>query len=519
MAIQTLFASYRGQMVPKTDAMNHEAAPAYAMTPRQALAQYASTGCFGRTFYATEQEQLARVLELCDSVGPEFVAKVAVYVRQHSHMKDMPALLCAWLSMREPRLHEAVFTEVIDSMKMLRNYVQILRSGAMGRKSLGTAPKRLVQTWLATKDEETIFRSSTGASPSVADILKMVHPKPSNKTREAFYAYMIGRTFDQTALPGLVTSFERFKAGETVDLPDLPFTLLTALPLSKKDWATIAMRASWQTARMNLNTFARQGAFESPEVAERLVTLLKDRAEIGRARVFPYQLMVAYQNCSPDVPAAVREALQDAMEIAIENVPAVNGKVFVCPDVSGSMQSPVTGHRQGATTAVRCIDVAALVAAAILKKNPTAEVLPFKEEILRVDLNPRDTVMTNAARLAAMGAGGTNCSAPVRLLNERKAKGDLILFISDNQSWVDAAAGKGQGTALMTEWSVFRQRNPDARLVCLDIQPYTTKQAVERADILNIGGFADSVFEVIARFAAGELEAEHWVRVIEALVI
>jgi 60 kDa SS-A/Ro ribonucleoprotein len=139
MAITTLFGSYRGSMIPNTDTANYESAPAYSLTPKQALAQYAATGCFGRTFYASEQEQLQRVLQLCEAVGPEFVAKVAVYARRHSYMKDMPALLCAWLSLHSPRLHEVVFAEVIDNMKMLRNYVQILRSGAVGRKSLGTA--------------------------------------------------------------------------------------------------------------------------------------------------------------------------------------------------------------------------------------------------------------------------------------------------------------------------------------------------------------------------------------------
>jgi len=33
-------------------------------------------------------------------------------------------------------------------------------------------------------------------------------------------------------------------------------------------------------------------------------------------------------------------ALQQAMEIAIENVPAVEGKIFLCPDVSGSDAKP-----------------------------------------------------------------------------------------------------------------------------------------------------------------------------------
>jgi len=268
---------------------------------------------------------------------------------------------------------------------------------------------------------------------------------------------------------------------------------------------------------MNLNTFARHGAFKEAGVTERVAELLRDRAEIQRARVFPYQLMAAYRNCDQSVPPEVRNSLQDAMEIALQNVPAVAGKVYVCPDVSGSMRSPLTGYRKGASTAVQCVDVAALVAAAILARNQSAEVLPFESDVVTVDLNPRDTVLTNAARLAAVGGGGTNCSAPVRLLNQRQAKGDLIVFISDNQSWVDA--GRGLGTALMQEWAGFRQRNPSARLICLDVQPGSTTQATEREDILNIGGFSDHVFEVMAAFAAGELEPDHWVAAIEAVEV
>jgi 60 kDa SS-A/Ro ribonucleoprotein len=205
------------------------------------------------------------------------------------------------------------------------------------------------------------------------------------------------------------------------------------------------------------------------------------------------------------------------MEIAISNVPALPGKVYVCPDVSGSMASPVTGFRKGATSAVRCIDVAALVTAAIVRQNPQAEVLPFEHQVVPLHLNPRDSVMTNATRLAAIGGGGTNCSAPLALLNRRKARGDLVIFVSDNESWVDA--GRGRGTATMVEWQAFTRRNPGARLVCIDVQPYSTTQAQERDDILNIGGFSDQVFEIITEFAAGRLHAEHWVGVIDAIAL
>jgi 60 kDa SS-A/Ro ribonucleoprotein len=72
---------------------------------------------------------------------------------------------------------------------------------------------------------------------------------------------------------------------------------------------------------------------------------------------------------------------------------------------------------------------------------------------------------------------------------------------------------------MMAEWAEFRQRNPRARLVCLDIQPNQTTQVAEREDILNIGGFSDNAFEVVAAFAAGRLEASHWIARTDAVAV
>jgi 60 kDa SS-A/Ro ribonucleoprotein len=71
----------------------------------------------------------------------------------------------------------------------------------------------------------------------------------------------------------------------------------------------------------------------------------------------------------------------------------------------------------------------------------------------------------------------------------------------------------------MIEWAAFRKRNPGARLVCLDIQPNASSQAPERPDVMNIGGFSDSVFEIIDSFADGTLRADHWVGVIDETVL
>jgi 60 kDa SS-A/Ro ribonucleoprotein len=75
----------------------------------------------------------------------------------------------------------------------------------------------------------------------------------------------------------------------------------------------------------------------------------------------------------------------------------------------------------------------------------------------------------------------------------------------------------------MTQWQAFvaNQKRlhgagwPGPKLVCIDLQAHATSQAPDRADILNIGGFSDAVFEVVASFLGGE--PDRFVREVEAV--
>ena len=502
MANKGLFASAMARLLPPAETLNRELAPAYAYGPEQKLAQLAATGTLQDNFYSAAETQLAEVLDAARAVDPLFVAQAAVYARGRGAMKDMPALLAAWLTVAEPDLAVRVFERVIDNGRMLRSFVQIMRSGAVGRRSLGTRPKRLVQRWLEQASMRSLMQAATGNDPSLADIVRMVHPKPADEARRAFYAWLIGKPYDVAALPAEIASFEAWKRDNALPLPEVPFEWLTAFPLSPEQWAELAGRMGWQALRMNLNTLARNGAFGVEGLAERVAARLADADALSRARVLPYQLMVALGSAGDGVPLKVQVALEEALEASLSAVPAVPGRVVVCPDVSGSMVSPVTGYRKGASSKVRCIDVAALVAAAVLRRNPSARMLPFECGVVPIALDPRARVAVNAAKLAAIGGGGTNVSAPlVRLVAER-AEVDLVVVVSDNQSWIDAQ--RHGATATMQAWDRLKNRSPAAKLVCIDLQPYGTTQAAGRSDILNVGGFSDAVFETLARFASDE---------------
>jgi 60 kDa SS-A/Ro ribonucleoprotein len=174
------------------------------------------------------------------------------------------------------------------------------------------------------------------------------------------------------------------------------------------------------------------------------------------------------------------------------------------------MRHALTGSRKGSTTTVRCVDVGALVAATILRRNPDAIVMPFEQDVVdNVMVEPRDTIMSNARRLGAVGGGATACSAPLRRMLERGMSADLLIYVSDNESWFDGLASTAaRRTQTQEAWQQYKRRHPQAKLVCIDLTPNATVQVRSAPDVLNVGGFSDHVFDLVGRFHRGDLAGD-----------
>lgn len=512
------------------DTVNHAGGKAYAKNAKAVLAQIAATNCFNGTFYASADANLEKakqaVLELRSD--PEFIAKAALYARKKAYMKDMPAFLCNLLADIDTELFGIIFESVIDNGKMLRNFVQIARAGVVTGKPKNVssgAIRKAINHWFHRKDPEYIFHASIGNDPSMKDILSLCHPKPMSKEHAALFAYLYGAKIEKDKLvvgdykhlakdlPKIVQQYEAFKSGESKKIPDVDFRLLDSLDLTSENWIEIAKNAGWTMTRMNLNTFARHGVFKNKQATQIIADRLKNADEVKNSRCFPYQILAAYRNATADVPLVVRDALQDAMEIAIDNVPEIPGTIYVCVDCSGSMSNAITGYRAGATSSVSCVDVAGLIAAAMLRTNKHTEIVPFHTEVLNIQFNSRDSVMTNAGKF--MAGGGTDCSCALQHLNQKNASGDLVIYVSDNESWADIE--HGQATGLMHQWQKFKQRNKQAKLVCIDLTPNETSQVAPHQDILMVGGFSDNVFDVMKTFVENTGSVDHWVAEIESI--
>lgn len=516
MANSKLFSRRSPVKKVRTDTVNLAGNAAYSMQAKEALSTLAVTGTFNNTFYANAVDQLNEVKTLLGQVEPEFAAKVAIYARQSGFMKDMPAFIVAYLMSTDidsPTL-QRIFNSVITNGKMLKNFVQIMRSGQInGRKSMGTRPKRFVQNWLNSRPIDRLIQDNIGNDPSLTDVVKMVHPCPIDTEHSEFYKYLLSGQIGDS-LPKRLWDYKAWKEGERSTVPDMPFLQLTSETLTVKDWERIVPTMSWTALRMNLNTLQRNGYFHNDKNIKSVAQRISDPTEVRKSKCFPYQLMTAYQH-GDDLPGPIKLALQDALEIATENVPEFVGSIGCIIDTSGSMQSPVTGNRGSASTKVMCTHVAGLIGSTLLRNNPTTTMIGFATTGFPLDLNPRDSVMTNAQVIAKKGGGGTNLTAGMELLFSKNKSPDLVIVVSDNQSWMDTGQLGGQ-TAARGVWGKIKKNNPNARLVCIDLQPYTTTQIPSDKSVMNIGGFSDQVWEVIAEFCQNQ---GGFVRKIEEITI
>jgi len=573
-----VFQTSRGRMVPPATTKNRAGGPAYQYTDEHALIQHASTGTFNGTFYATAEQQFGEVFDLCAKLDPRFIAQVAIFSRNQGFMKDMPAYLVSDLAVKTKvaeeaaqsawkayktnsngnaeklhqaaveaqkqaeecaRLFKSAFAKVIGNGRMAKGFAQILRSGAAGRKSFGTMVKSAFREWFDRRTDKHLFEDSVGGDVSLADLIKLVRPKPKTDARNVLYRYLIGKSVVTDELPEPVRQYEQFKSGSTDVVPDIEFRFLTGLERlkdkkeSKRVWTEVARNAPWHRTRMNLNSFARHDVFGDPEMVKLVADRLRDPNQVQRARVFPYQLLAAYRatKANGDMPIQITNALQDALEVAVENVPKFEGQLYICVDISGSMTfTPVTGRRDGRKaqdgrgyshgndSTIMCNHAAALIACTLMRKNDNSWLLPYDDRLYKHNLNPRDSIMTNAQVLGNFGGGGTACSVPLSYLNSRKKEGDLVIYISDNESWVDWNQG-GRGTAMAVEWEAFRVRNKNAKLVCIDLNPRSTCQVPMRPDVLSIGGFSDACFKIISAFVRDELHGDQVVGIVKDIEV
>lgn len=435
-------------------------------------------------------------LRLFDS---HFLAQAALYARAGSSSSAVPTLLLAALSAREESEYFSdLFPRIVQNASHLRAFVRAARSGATGRSSLGSLPKKAIHSWLEERAESLlIVESLQSGNPTLGDVVKMTHPRPQSERRRRLYAAFLGQAEASEMRSWLAAAAEDLDVVRLVEF--LPHILRANVPGSEEFAICAARRLREESQK------PETGTPETGTLPSAYQTLQALRTLRGR--------WTAKEEANPAMRELV-SSLEDILERVATAPRPFAKKAYVCVDVSGSMQSSV-GKRldeDGGTSFVRCTDAAGLLTGAILRANASslAEIIPFEQRVVKGKFSANDSVQATIERLTSFNGGGTNCSAALRHLNERNAVGGLVFIISDAESWKDMTPHRL--AALQHEWNIFKTRNPEARLTLLDLQARPLARLRRTADgdeydTLALGGFSDETLERVIAFANGEFDA------------
>lgn len=471
----------------KTGKLNKENFPSYQLDTKTELVNLLMTGTTGNKFYCTGYE-IAKDMAIAfrDFEDKEFQAKATVYARHKGYIRDAPIVSTVAITTgkyKDLRLFRHVANWVLLTPTDWKKFIDICRSGIL-RKGLGRALKRKIQMAILTMDEYHALKYPS----AVKDMINIARPKES--LRRNIIRYIKRKepmTERQMALEELKRCRDENRVAELIRYAGLPYEAVTGcMQVSTTEvWKALFDIAPYFNLIRNLNTFARHGVFDDSEYEAKAVNRIVDG--VKSSMLFPFRFYIAWRYF--DHPShKIKTALEKAIEMSVDNVPELKGRVAICSDVSGSMSGNVTGDY----SAVRCIDLVGIFTGMLMKKCRDYLLLPFNEKVkpdIAEEVENADSIIKVTNTLHDLYGGGTSLSAPVEYLLENREKVDYIIAFTDNEEWI--------GRSFMSALEDYLRFNPEVRVYLVTLMPYRDYPTPEMPNVHYIFGWSDSVIRYI----------------------
>lgn len=191
----------------------------------------------------------------------------------------------------------------------------------------------------------------------------------------------------------------------------------------------------------NLVALQKSGAFDDPKAVDIVVRKLTDKRQILGSRLLPFRFYSAWVEYNNECKYGytymglntrrISEALVEALDLSIDNLPKIEGYSAILIDVSGSMRRNISSKSN-----VMASDIACLLGAICFKQG-IADVYTFASQCNRVnDISTRDSVMTIMNNISKQNKGGcTYIDTALNMVSSSKQNYDNLIILSDNDCY------------------------------------------------------------------------------------
>lgn len=452
-----------------TRTVNRAGGDAYKQSPELELVSLLLTSFVTDKFYESSKSQLGRLKDLSEKIKDKyFLAQAAVYARKEFGMRSITHALAAHIThlvkgeQWTKRALEKVVHRPDDITEILSFYLSNYKKPIPNsmKKGLANSLKQFDAYQLAK------YRGDKNEVKMV-DVMNLFRPKPSKEQVKAFKDLMS----NELKTTGKTWEAKLSEAGQKAKTKE------DKKELKKEAWAD--MIKSGKIGYFALLRNLRNIVQDAPEVIPQACELLRKENLIKKSLVLPFRFAVAYSELVKiNGSGKILEAIDDAADISLANVPKFDGNTLIALDESGSMDGQPW-------------DIGKLFASVLMKANPDADLRIFAYESRALSVNAKTPVLEIARNIKRVG-GGTNFKAIFKDLDK---KYERVIILSDMQGWMeDSFYCNGDLKRATNEYKTKTGANP--HIYSFDLAGHGDMKFPEN-QVYCLAGFSDKIFDVM----------------------
>lgn len=476
------------------DTKNYMGEKAYRRNAKVELVNAVLTSFIENTYYEKADKRIDRISELVEKVAkrdPEFVAKLAIFARDQFNMRSSVHVLIGELAKfhRGDNLVGRAITKAAirpDDVTEIVAYV---------KKPLPSQVKRGTARALRNFDEYQLAKyRGEGKEYSLVDVINLVRPIPTKAI--------------QKLMKDQLRNTKTWEAKVSAAGGDKEKTDKAWKELLRKD------QLGYMAALRNLRNIAETN---DDETIMRAARLIADPAAVRTSRQFPFRFLSAFEALKGisgatkaikfehddyGVPTLIN-AVEQAINASVQNLPLLKGKTAILSDNSGSMGGDGYGTSAlSANSDRKTADIANLFATLYWMRANNTYVGLFGDQLVSPKLDRSKGVFDNYQQVAATGRGiGKGTEQGIydffeQALKER-VKVDRIFIFSDMQIGKNGWYGYHPGTHMTFNqlFKRYKEFNPDVKVYSIDLRGYGT--TVFSDGIIEFSGFSDKIFNIV----------------------
>ena len=457
--------------------VNRAGGEAFEKSPKLDLVGRLLANFLQNTFYESANTQVGELVQVANKVAdPLFLAKASIYARTVFGMRSTSHVVAAVVAKqirdanekhgKHPALGKPWFKRYFDKVVARPDDMVEIMSYFLShyKKPIPNSLKKGFADAFGRFDAYQLAKyRCEGKELTLRKLAKLVWPTITDKNRDAIAALWAGTLTSQ----GSTWESKLTEAGKTEDVAEAKSQAWKDLVLEEKIGQFALLR--------NLRNILAQ----APEVIGKACELLTKPSRIKDSKILPFRYHTAYKEVS-DV--RVRKALEDAFNLALCNIPKLEGSTLVAVDISGSMSG-------------QPIEIGSLFAGALVKSQPIDLVL-FQSFAKEVNTGGYKGAFQVAEAIQRESRGGTNFHAVYELLMKHQKSYDRVIFLSDGEAWM------GYNAAQSSLDAYDKAKGTKTKMYFFDLAGHNTLQWKE-SRLFYVPGFSEKVFDLMALMERG----------------